>query len=365
MEEGMETGNFSPGRRLPIKLMFTVMVMFPMILFVIVTPAGAVAALVDYVSGDVRYRHLKEEWEPLEVGMNILSGDMIETGTNSEAVLLDGDSEIYLSENTSFTLTERYEKEQKRSTFLLFLGRMRYKLGKTGEAEPDIQTQTVNLTIRGTEFEVGSGYDGSTIVLIEEGSVAVQGRTRELLLLEGEGTEVAFGEEPTEKFEVMKRVIDWSDWLSGSQDAVAGNETALLGRIESRFEGISRDIGEFERIREESLQKRDSFMEKRDELLEDGKSEEAKEMSSQAGEESKRAFHALVNIRFLALSSIGLYDLAENVHSGLEEPTTEQDALFERIKSIYSGIESTYVLEGDRERLEGRAEKKKGCLNTL
>jgi hypothetical protein len=339
--------------------------MVTLMILVLVVPAVATAAMVDYVSGEVRYRHLKQEWEALEVGMNILSGDMIETGANSEAVLLDGDSEIYLSENSSFTLSERYEDERKRSTFLLFLGRMRYKLGKSGEGEPDVQTQTVNLTIRGTEFEVGSGYDGSTIVLIDEGSVAVQGKTRELLLVEGEGTEVAFGEEPTEKFEVMKRVIDWSGWLTESQDAVVGNETALLSRTENRFEEISRDIAEFETIRGESLQKKDSFIAQRDEFLDEGKTEEAKEMSAKAGEESKRAFHALVNIRFLALSSLGLYDLAERVHGDIEEPTAEQDELFDRIKTIYSGIESNYVLEGDRERLEEQAEKKRGCLNSL
>lgn len=333
------------------------------LLFAAMAPLMAAAVETDYVSGDVNYRHLKEDWQELDVGMTLVSGDMIKTGMNSEAILLDGGSEIYISENASFTISEKYEKGERRSTFMLFLGRMKFKLGKSGESEPDIQTQTVNLTIRGTEFEIGSGYDGSTIVLIEEGSVAVQGKSAELVLEEGEGTEVRFGEEPTEKFDVMTKVIDWDNWLAASQDAVKGNETALLGQIKGRFEDIALDITDYELIREEALKAKEGYISMRDELLQEGKTDEASEVSKKAGTESKRAFHSIVNIRFLALSSIGLYDMSERIYRGIEAPTAEQTALYTDIGSIYGGIEQKYVLEGDRERLEEKAKRKKGCLN--
>ena len=323
-----------------------------MLLFFLTTTLMAAAMEVEFVSGDVNYRHLKEDWQDLEVGMNLVSGDMIETGVNSEAILFDGGSEIYISENANFTISEKYEKGEKRSTFMLFLGRMKFKLGKSGEAEPDIQTQTV-----------GSGYDGSTIVLIEEGSVAVQGMSSELVLEEGEGTEVQFGEEPSEKFDVMTKVIDWDAWLLSSQDAVKGKEAALLGQIQNRFEDIALDIGNYELIREEALMEKERYIAKRDELLEAGKTVEASEFSKKAGSESKKAFHSIVNIRFLALSSIGLYDMAERIYTDIEAPTEEQQALFTGIKTTYGGIEQKYVLEGDRERLEEKARQKKGCLN--
>ena len=333
------------------------------LLLSLAVPLMAAAVEVDYVSGDVQYRHLKEDWQDLKVGMNLVSGDIIETGMNSEAILLDSGSEIFISENANFTISEKYEEGKKRSTFMLFLGRMKFKLAKSGEAEPDIQTQTVNLAIRGTEFEVGSGYDGSTIVLIEEGSVAVQGKSIELVLEEGEGTEVQFGEEPSEKFDVLTKIIDWDAWLLSSQEAVKGNETALLGQIQSRFEDLAREIGNFELIREEALMEKERFTAKRDELIEAGKAEEATESAKKAGSESKKAFHSIVNIRFLALSSIGLYDMAERIYTDIEEPTEEQRELFTGIKTTYGGIEQKYVLEGDRERLEEKAGMTKGCLN--
>jgi hypothetical protein len=318
---------------------------------------------VDYVSGQATYRHLKEEPEELEAGMTLVTGDIIETGMNSEVILLDGDSEIVIAERTRFTISEKYVDDQRKSTLMLFLGKIGFKLGKSAATEPDIQTQTVNLTIRGTEFEVGSGYDGSTIVLIRNGSVAVQGRTRELLLEKGEGTEVKFGEEPTKKFEVMTRVIDWDTWLAGSQRNLVGNETVVLERISLRLEEINLEIIEYEGIRENALREKDRYFMLRDELLEAGKNEEASDVSKKAGVESKRAFHSIVNIRFLALSSIGLFDMAERIYTGIEAPTAEQDLLFTEIKKIYSAIEDKYVLEGDRERLEEQAAQKKGCFN--
>jgi hypothetical protein len=66
-----------------------------------------------------------------------------------------------------------------------------------------------------------------------------------------------------------------------------------------------------------------------------------------------------VNIRFLALSSIGLYDLAESIYSGVKAPPPELADTFTGIRNIYKEIESKYILEGDRERLEKKQRKKK------
>ncbi len=335
------------------------------ILFVLMVPIIALSVEVDFISGEVQYSHLSSEWKQLDIGMSLVSGDIVKTGVNSEAVLRDEDNEIYISEKSSFTISEKYVQENKKPTFMLFLGRMKFKLGKSGVSEPDIQTQTVNLTIRGTEFEVGSGYDGSTIVLIEEGTVAVQGRTEELVLEQGEGTEVAFGEEPTEKFEVITRVIVWDDWLESSQEAVQGNETQLLSRILDRFGNIESEIGEYEKIRESSLAEKDRYIALRDKSLEEDKQEEAEEYSRKAGTFSKKAFHSLVNIRFLALSSIGLYDMAQRIYSDIEEPTPEQQELFDAIEEVFNGIEAKYIYVGDRARLEEKAKKKKGCLSFI
>ncbi len=331
------------------------------ILALVAVPVLSYSVVVDWVSGDVTYSHLKSDWEKLDSGMTLVSGDIIKTGAGSEATLIDDGSEMHIMANSKFTISEKYVQEQKRPSFMLFLGRMKFKLGKTAKNEPDIQTQTVNLTIRGTEFEVGSGFDGSTIVLLNEGSVAVQGRKSELVLQQGEGTQVAFGEEPTEKFDVMTRVIDWDKWLAESRESIKGNEISLLKKILVRFQEIDADIKKNEIVRQDAQKKKDEFIKERDKLLDEGNKDLADQYSKKAGEQSRFAFHAFVNIRFLALSSIGLFDMAERIYTGLEKPPKEATGLFEEIKTIYKNIEAKYLYEGDRERLEKKAEKKKGC----
>ena len=325
-------------------------------------PLPLSAALVDWVSGEVTYSHYAGEWNKVDVGMNLGAGDMLKTGIDSEAILLEDGGEIHILENTEFTVSERVVDQKRKPAFMLFLGWMKFKIGRGAAQEPEIQTQTVNLTIRGTEFEVGSGFDGSTVVLLTDGSVAVQGKEEELVLVEGEGTEVGFGEEPRKKFKVMERVIDWDGWFAISEEAIKGNELDLLKRMLERFEDIYGQIKEYEDIRAGALEQKESLIAKRDESVEAGEMDEASEFAKKANEHGKIAFHSIINIRFLALSSIGLYDMAERIYSGIEEPSKDIIDLFEEIGKIYGWIEERYIREGDRERLEEKATQRKGCL---
>lgn len=335
---------------------------FIIVLFLGLAPAFLFSVEVDWVSGNVTYSHLKGEWKDLDTGMNLSAGDIIKTGMGSEVSLREVDFEIYIQENSTFTISEKYEDGDRKSSFMLFFGRMKFKLARSGSKEPEIRTQTVSLTIRGTEFEVGAGYDGSTLVLMDEGSVAVKGDKSELVLIKGEGTEVPFGEEPTEKFEVITKVINWDKWFSTSQESIKGNETVFLKKILARFQEIDAGIKDYERIRAESLKEKEVFLKKRDEFKEKDNMDEASAYSKKAGEVSKKAFHSIVNIRFLALSSIGLFDMAENIYKGVETPSGEQKDIFEKIYVIYKDIEDKYIREGDRERVEQKAQKKRGCL---
>lgn len=340
-----------------------VRVFFISMLFAAVIPLPLFSAAVDWVSGDVTYSRYRGDWNELEVGMDVTAGDIIKTGAQSEAILIEDGGEIHILENTEFSVSERYEKEQKQSALMLFLGRMKFKIGKGTGKEPQIQTQTVNLAIRGTEFEVGSGYDGSTIVLLTNGSVAVQGKQEELILVQGEGTEVPFGEEPMEKFKVMERVIDWDEWFTLSEESIEGNELDLLQKMLVRFKELKDQIKEYEVIRAQALSDKDSLLKERDEMVDKGDTEEASSYAKKANERGKVAFHSIINIRFLALSSIGLYDMADRIFTGIEQPSEDIVTVFDEIQEIYRWIEEKYIREGDRERLEEKATQRKGCLS--
>jgi hypothetical protein len=322
---------------------------------------------VDYVKGDVSFNRLQGGWKAVKPGQELGPGDVIRTGAASEVSLIDEGMVINVMEKSTFTVAEKYTNDEKKESFMLFLGRVKFKLARSGKGEPEVSTQTVNLAVRGTDFEVGSGYDGSTIVLLSEGAVAVagaalgpsRGAASELLLEEGEGTEIPFGGEPTTKFKVMTRVIDWDGWFTFSKEAIKGNETDLLARILVRFEGIRDEIKGYEETKSSSLREKDEQIRRRDEMQKQGKKEEAAEFSRLAAQKSKIAFHSTVNIRFLALSSIGLFDLAAGIYSSVAKPPRDLADIFETIKSIFRDIESNYLLKGDRERLEKKAKKKK------
>jgi len=325
-------------------------------------PVSIFSVQVSYVAGNVKYSHYQKEWCDLEIGKELNSGDIIKTEEDSFATLFDEDTEINILENTTFTVSEKYKANEKKSNFMLFLGRIKFKITKRKKEEPDISTQAVNLAIRGTEFEVASGYDGSTIVLMKEGKVAVMGKSKELLIEKGEGTEVSFGEEPTEKFEVITKVIDWDKWFKYTEESIKGNELKILSEILVKFEDIDANIKRYEGIRENSLKEKDEYIQLRDKYLSENNSEKASEYSKLAGGKSKTAFHSIVNIRFLALSSIGLMDMAKRIYSGIEAPSEKIKDTYEEIQKLYSSIEKNYIKEGDRARLENKAKKKRGCL---
>ena len=320
------------------------------------------AVEVDWVSGDVNFRHLVGDWQPLDVGIQLTNGDVIKTGLDGEASLIDGDAFVKILPDSKFTISERFQKEKHRSSFMLFLGRLKFKLTKQSSNEPEIVTQAVNLTIRGTEFDVASGHDGSTLVVIENGVVAVSGKENTLILNNGEGSQVKFGEEPTEKFKVLTKVIDWDKWLVESRENIKGREGELLTRILKKFQGIDSEIKNYEKIRSDSLKRKDEDLRLRNAKLAENNNEEATLYSKKAGLEGKKAFHSIVNIRFLALSSIGLKDMADSIFSTIERPSKHIKDVKSRIDNIYSAIKEKYIKQGDRERLEKKSKKKKGCL---
>jgi len=334
-----------------------------MCIVIFLVPVFIFSMEVGYISGEVKCSHYSDEWQDLKIGNNLVSGDIIKTEANSFATLVDEDIEINILENTTFTVSEKYYNDKKKSNFLLFLGRMKFKLAKRKKEEPEIRTQTVNLAIRGTEFEVGSGYDGSTIILMKDGEVAVMGKTKELLIKGGEGTEVSFGDEPTEKFEVITRVINWDEWFKYTEQSIKGNELKILKEILIRFEDINAQIKKYEEIRENALREKENYITLRDKYINENDNEKASDYSKKAGGKSKIAFHSIVNIRFLALSSIGLYDMAKRIYSGIEVPSLDIEDIYNHIQKIYNSIEESYIKAGDRERLEEKVKKKRGCLN--
>jgi hypothetical protein len=144
-----------------------------------------------FYSGDTQVKRAKEEvWKQVEVNMSVYYGDTIRTRKNSmvEIDLVDGGSfKIY--PNTEIALNTIISPVERRNSFLLFFGRIWMKISKYAARLKgyEIQTPTAVAGVRGTELGIASYDDGTTLVHVAAGRVAVDNEVERKTLSRNEG----------------------------------------------------------------------------------------------------------------------------------------------------------------------------------
>ena len=158
-------------------------------------------ALVENVSGTVRWRTGSDEWKAATRGQPLLAGSSLETLDDASALLILADgSKIVLAPNSQLSL----------DTLTLYAGglmadtRMRLQRGQTEvQANPEqlgnqhlrIETPSAQAVVRGTSFRLGADAE----VTREEtvgGLVAVSGMGKSVSVPAGLGTVAKAGEAP-------------------------------------------------------------------------------------------------------------------------------------------------------------------------
>jgi len=143
-------------------------------------PEGKTAHIV-FIVGDVFLKPMGEStWVKAEVGDTVTEGTKIRTAENSYC-------ELVISSGTIFRMKDRSElqlamlpedKAHKGSLIKLVRGDLFTKAQKIAYRSKDaVETDTVNLTVRGTEFLVhaeSGGVTGKTEVLVGKGTVRVR-----------------------------------------------------------------------------------------------------------------------------------------------------------------------------------------------
>lgn len=158
-------------------------------------------ALLESVSGSVRWRMADADWQTAERGQQLVAGSALETRDDASALLRLADgSKIVLAPNTQLSL----------DTLTLYAGglmadtRMRLQRGQTAvEANPEqrenqhlrIETPSAQAVVRGTQFRLGADAE----VTREEtlgGLVGVSGAGKAVRVPAGSGTIARAGEAP-------------------------------------------------------------------------------------------------------------------------------------------------------------------------
>ena len=126
-------------------------------------------AYIDYLEGEVYIRddvgYLQEAFadDELEIGNTIISGP------DGLAEIYFGNSLIRMDENTVFQLLDNQEGGKKENIFSCVVGSVFLKIETLTEDELELQinTASANCGVRGTEFWVFSGMDGSSLIAVE------------------------------------------------------------------------------------------------------------------------------------------------------------------------------------------------------
>ncbi|MBI1175148.1 MAG: hypothetical protein GC139_07775 [Sideroxydans sp.] len=146
--------------------------------------ANAAWAVPDVVVDGVRMPAWVErgaQRQPLAVGMELRSGDVLVTGQNSRVLLKSADgSDIRLGENAEFDLSSIGRQHEAQPVFSAVLdvvkGAFRFttsQLGKLRERQVTIKVANATLGIRGTDVWGKAAASGDDLVVLIEGRISV------------------------------------------------------------------------------------------------------------------------------------------------------------------------------------------------
>lgn len=235
------------------------------VVFLVLPPASSLFAaeasvLLERSSGDVRVRAPGgKDYIKVEAGAQIKDGARLRTDADGSARLKYTDGSL-LEIKPQSELIVRAAQAERPSGVVLFIGRVWAKIARSVAGETSFEVQSANAVagVRGTEFEVGVGLDGSARVLVSEGEVKVAGESREESVRGGQAIE----SDQDRLGHVGKAPADpnWEGWFAERARRMekAGLKVAkaLDGRLNRRRAQVERLIGEQKTLRQriESLE---------------------------------------------------------------------------------------------------------------
>lgn len=266
-------------------------------------------ATVVYIDGWVDIRdtsgRLAEAWE----GDAVASGESVITGEASFAELEKQNNAaiIRISPDTVFTLEEIAEESGKREVMRCALGSVEFKFNRLLGLEPRIATPSVVAGVRGTEFTVFAGVDGSTLIGVTSGEVEVTASGESVSLYPDEGVEVLPGSPPGEKFPLLRGSIDYSEWNAQRYEKFQADPVAALRRLGVELEEHIAKLDEIVPMYRANKAELDRLREDLKKMRDAGRDDEAKDFyTNEVAPVEKASFIAINNIRYYSLGAISL-----------------------------------------------------------
>ncbi len=281
-----------------------------LVLIVLVSPVFLMAQDADvvYYEGRPEIRRDGSRGVELDFGDAVRPGESVVTGRR-DFVELDqaGGNIIRVSPDTVFTLREVERDGQRETVMTNTVGAVSYRFGALAGRQQRVSSGTVVAGVRGTEFTVFAGSDGSSLFGVDTGMITVESAGVEVDLGAGEAVQVVAGEAPGEVVRWLGPALDFSDWEHDRIEAFLDDPILGLERIQRRMRDFMDDQDAAYAVWEESNRE---LQEVRDEMSRI-RSEEGEEEFLQFREEVERPLARItstnvLNYRHFTLSAFSL-----------------------------------------------------------
>jgi hypothetical protein len=169
-------------------------------------------------------------------GASLEPGTKVRTGTHGHAeVVFEDGSRLKVHPSSSLKLSGTKRQKKKKSSILLFFGRVWSKVSKSvsGDRSYEVTTPNAVCGVRGTEFETVVADDGSVRVRVSSGTVGVgaDGPSQDVK----EGQEIAGDEEGVDEPYTAEEEAKWKMWEKQKRERLRKGGRDIVGKVKSRI----------------------------------------------------------------------------------------------------------------------------------
>lgn len=208
----------------------------------------AVPSDVVYSDGEASVRYKSGSSAEVAIGDLLDTGDTVTTGFDGFVDLDQDGLTVKINPDTIFTLQEKEQGGERAGVLALVLGSIKFRFDRLTGREPLVQTGACNAGVRGTEFTVFAGADGSSLILVDSGLVEVEAAGGAVSLGAAEGVEVRPGEPPGEKFDIKSRQVDYKAWNDERVQTMLADPEAAMSRLADRLAYYVESISSYDAL---------------------------------------------------------------------------------------------------------------------
>lgn len=280
-----------------------------MLFAVSVLPAAAQKANVMYMEGTAKIKSSSGSLRAADFGSTVTYGESVITGKDGlvEMTLPNG-STIRVTQDSVFNYSETGTGSDSRPILATLAGSVSYKLNKSVGRSPLIQTNSMVAGVRGTEFTVFAGRDGSVLLAVTEGIVDVSAQGETVELLKDEAVQVDPGEKPGEKYVWLGRELDFSSWNQDKNEDFLTDPVAGIERVDAQLEGYARELAALKEPYEKTTSAWEKAVEEYKTLLDQKTDKETllafRQETLSPAQDARAA--VILNIRYYALNYLSV-----------------------------------------------------------